>query len=164
MSSDGGKRKRQDDEELIRTDSSDGDMSKKKIDTVQKKRIQNKIRAQRYRDRKKKEAINSKMSKHQTLTVEEQEKIKRRREQNKQNSRRYRDKKRTTNLINLQTNQNTVVKPVANCQNSHNTQIAGPSTINVPYVPPTHTASVKILSKIGNGNILMKELQVSYFH
>ena len=37
MSSDGGKRKRQDDE-LIRADSSDGDMIKKQIDTVQKKK------------------------------------------------------------------------------------------------------------------------------
>ena len=114
MSSDGAKRKRQDDEELIRADSSYGDLSTKKIDTVQKKRIQNRIRNQRYRERKKKEAINSKISKHQTLTAEEQEKIKRRREQCKQNSRRYRDKKRTTNLINLQTNQSTVAKLVPN--------------------------------------------------
>ena len=54
MSSDSGKRKRQDDEEFIKTDSSYGDMNKKKIDTVQKKRIQNKIRCQRYTDKKKK--------------------------------------------------------------------------------------------------------------
>jgi hypothetical protein len=47
-------------------------------------------------------------------------------------------------LINLQINQNTVVKRVPNFQNSHNSQIAGPSTKNVPYVPPTHTASLSM--------------------
>ena len=65
----------------------------KNVCSSEKRKIQNKIR--------KNEAINSKVSKHQTITVEEQEKIKYRQEQNKQNSRRYKDKKRTTNFINL---------------------------------------------------------------
>ena len=66
---------------------------KKEIDTVQKKRkVQNNIRRQRYRDKEKNEAINLKISKHQTITAEELEKIKR--QEQKQNSRRYRDKKR----------------------------------------------------------------------
>ncbi|KAI4502087.1 hypothetical protein M0802_002769 [Mischocyttarus mexicanus] len=145
MSSDGGgKSKRQeDDEKLIGANFSDGDINKKNIDAIQKKKIQNNIRCQRYRDKKKNEAMNL-ISKNQTITIEEQEKIKRRQEQNKQNSQRYRDKKRNTNLINLQTNQNTVVKDVTKCQNLYNTQIAGPSTINMLYVQPTHTASLSI--------------------
>ncbi|KAK0072541.1 hypothetical protein PV325_011233 [Microctonus aethiopoides] len=76
MSSDGGKRKRPEDEEL------------------------------RYRNKRKSDiTINSQISQNQTITVEEEIIIKRRKEQDKRKSKRYRDKKRAADLINLQTDQ-----------------------------------------------------------
>ncbi|GFU82960.1 uncharacterized protein TNCV_1475601, partial [Trichonephila clavipes] len=81
MSSDGGKRKRQEgDEESEGTNFSNDDINQKKIDEIQlKKKVQNKTRCQRYRDKKKSNAIvDLKISKHQTISLEEEEKIKRR--------------------------------------------------------------------------------------
>lgn len=80
-------------------------IQKEKSDEIEKKRkLQNKIRCQRYRDKKKSDiSNNSRISQNQPITVEEEIKIKRRKEQDRQKSKRYRDKKRAANLINLQT-------------------------------------------------------------
>lgn len=147
MSSDGGKRKRQEgDEGSEGTNFSNDDINQKKIDEIQlKKKVQNKIRCQRYRVKKKSNAIvDLKISKHQTISLEEEEKIKRRKLQDKEKSQRYRDKKKESALINLQMNRSskTVIKRVSNDPNFHNSQIAGPSTRNVPYVPPIDIADL----------------------
>ncbi|KAK0073613.1 hypothetical protein PV326_013238 [Microctonus aethiopoides] len=84
MSSDGGKRKRPEDEELVEAVFSDNDENQgEKSDEIERKR---KLRN--------KEII-----------------IKRRKEQDKRKSKRYRDKKRAADLINLQTDQ--LSKPIA---------------------------------------------------
>ncbi|GFR22603.1 helitron_like_N domain-containing protein [Trichonephila clavata] len=143
MSPDGGKGKKREDE-LVGAVSSDNDKNQgEKSDEIERKRkLQNKIRCQRYRDKRKRDiTINSRISQHQAITVEEEIIIKRRKEQDKQKSKRYRDKKRAANLINLQTDQpsKTIAKHVPERQNFHTSQIPGPSTRNVPYIPPTHT-------------------------
>ncbi|GFW72068.1 hypothetical protein TNCV_4789561 [Trichonephila clavipes] len=112
-------------------------------DEIERKRkLQNKVRCQRYRDKRKRDiTVNSRISQHQAITIEEEIIIKRLKEQDKQKSKRYRDQKRAYNLINLQTDKpsKTVEKHVPERQNFHTSQIPGPSTRNVPYIPPTHT-------------------------
>ncbi|CAK1593951.1 unnamed protein product [Parnassius mnemosyne] len=132
MSSDGGRRKRQDDYE--EADFSNDGTSQNKFAEIKKRReAQNKIRCQRYRDKKKKKAIDeiisSQIYKEPTSIVDEEEVIKRRKEYDKQKSQRYRDKKRASNLNKLHRNQSskTVVRHVSKCQNFCNSQIAGPS-------------------------------------
>lgn len=131
MSSDGSKRKRQeDDEEMAGADASVHYMSQKKIDKITiKKKIQNQIRCQRYRNKKKTEAI-TKAQKSRTITVEEEEKIKRRKEKNKENSQRYRDRKRATNLINFQA----VVQDFQNLS----THTGNEPESHSAYVPQSH--------------------------
>ncbi|KAK0157123.1 hypothetical protein PV328_011857, partial [Microctonus aethiopoides] len=115
MSSDGGKRKRpKDEEELVEVVFSDHDENQgEKSDEIERKRkLQNKVRCQRYRDKRKSDiTINSQISQNQTIIVEEEIIIKRRTEQDKQKSKRYRDKKRAADLINLQPDQPS--KPIA---------------------------------------------------
>ncbi|GBP70869.1 hypothetical protein EVAR_53533_1 [Eumeta japonica] len=143
----GAKRKIQENvKESGRVNFSDDDKIQKRIDDIIKKRkLQNRIRCQRYRNKKKAEAINnSRNPKPSAITVEEEEMIKRRKEKGRQKSQRYRDKKRATNLLNLQTNQSSkaVVEHVCKHQDLHNSQIAGPSTRDVSYFLPTHTAGI----------------------
>ncbi|GFV49694.1 hypothetical protein TNCV_4042681 [Trichonephila clavipes] len=92
--------------------------------------------------------INSRISQHQAITVEEGIIIKCRKEQDKPKSKRYRDKKRATNFINLQTDEpsKTIAKHVPERQNFHTSQTLGLSTRNIPYIPPTHTLNAVGLS------------------
>ncbi|XP_049819970.1 uncharacterized protein LOC109605143 isoform X2 [Aethina tumida] len=101
------KEEEEDEEELVGAVSSDNDKNRgEKCDEIERRRLQNKIRCQRYRDKKKRDiTINSSISQHQAITAEELIIIKRRREQDKEKSKRYRDKKRAANLINLQRDQ-----------------------------------------------------------
>ncbi|GFR10859.1 hypothetical protein TNCT_74161 [Trichonephila clavata] len=82
MSSNGGKRKkREDEEELVEAVSSDNDKDQGgKCDEIEgKRKLQNKVRRQRYRDKRKRDiTINSRISQHQAITVEEEIIIKRR--------------------------------------------------------------------------------------
>ncbi|KAK0073371.1 hypothetical protein PV325_009815, partial [Microctonus aethiopoides] len=129
MSSDGGKRKRsEDEEELAEAVFSDHDENQgEKSDEIERKRkLQNEVRSQRYRDKRKSDiAINSQISQNQTIIVEEEIIIKRRKEQDKQKSKRYGDKKRAADLINLQTGQPSkpIAKHVPGRQNFHTSQI-----------------------------------------
>ncbi|KAK0071030.1 hypothetical protein PV325_013653, partial [Microctonus aethiopoides] len=133
ISSDGGKRKRpEDEEELVEAVFSDNDEEQgEKSDEIERKgKLQNKVRCQRYRNRRKSDiTINLQISQNQTITVEEEIIIKRRKEQDKQKSKRYRDKKRAADLINLQTDQPSkpIAKHVPGRQNFHTSQIPGPS-------------------------------------
>lgn len=137
LSSDDRKRKKKEDEE---SSNSSDEISKK--DGIEKRRRQTKLandRTRRYRNKKK-------IIEPPTISIEE--KRNREKELSKERSQRYRDKKRANILINLQINQSSEsrVQHVSEHQNFiHTSQIAGPSVIDVPYVPPQnyiHTSQI----------------------
>ncbi|CAH0726844.1 unnamed protein product, partial [Brenthis ino] len=151
MSSDDRRKKiREDCEESIGA-YSPNDTSEENNVKEKRRKFQNKIRCQRYRHKKKimNATVNLQISNPQTITVEEKEKIKRRKERYKEASQRYRDRKRM-NLMNLRVDQcsGIIVKHASECQNFHTSQIAGPSTRDVPYVPPTQTAGLSTWNEL----------------
>lgn len=59
-------------------------------------------------------------------------------------------------MINLNQPSKTIAKHVYERQNFH-TQIPGPSTRNVPYIPPTHTP-------YATGSSILNELYIAISH
>ncbi|GFY45964.1 hypothetical protein TNIN_272301 [Trichonephila inaurata madagascariensis] len=102
MFSDGGKRKtkKEGEEELVGAvfSNRDKDQGDKSDETEEKKKLRNKVRFQRYRDKRKRDVtINSRISQHQAITVEEKIIIKRR----KDNSKKKTNKNKATNGIDI---------------------------------------------------------------
>lgn len=60
-------------------------------------------------------------------------------------------------MINLDQPSKTIAKHVYGRQNFHTSQIPGPSTINVPYIPPTH-------KPYATGSSIRNELYIAISH